>query len=216
MNAALPDSIGNLQNLTRLDVQGNALQGNCRVVPSRTSCPSSSVLTHISALPESIGQLSSLETLHVSGNAMITGRIYFQCFCSTSCPRSNVLMHIPALPDSIGQLSSLQSLNCYGCNVTGRCLGQLVVQAQVYLHDSQPFQTRSGSSPVSRSSIATRIASLVRAPSRTSTTTNTHSVLPESIGQMQSLTTLWLNANAIAGKSIFSVFVVPVVLGRVY
>jgi hypothetical protein len=35
---ALPKSIGNLQNLTLLDVQGNALQGNCRVVPSRTSC----------------------------------------------------------------------------------------------------------------------------------------------------------------------------------
>jgi Leucine-rich repeat (LRR) protein len=44
----------------------------------------------------------------------------------------------------------------------------------------------------------------------TSTTTNAHSVLPESIGQLQSLTKLWLQENAITGKSIFSVFVVPV------
>ena len=39
--------------------------------------------------------------------------------------------------------------------------------------------------------------------SRTSTTTNTHSVLPESIGQMQSLTKLWLNGNAITGTIYF-------------
>jgi Leucine-rich repeat (LRR) protein len=41
------------------------------------------------------------------------------------------------------------------------------------------------------------------------------SVLPESIGQLQSLTELWLTGNAIAGKSIFSVFVVPVDLASV-
>ena len=38
--AALPESIGNLQNLTVLRVQRNALQGKCRVVPSRTSVTS--------------------------------------------------------------------------------------------------------------------------------------------------------------------------------
>jgi hypothetical protein len=38
--AVLPKSIGNLRNLTMLNVEGNALQGKCRVVPSRTSATS--------------------------------------------------------------------------------------------------------------------------------------------------------------------------------
>jgi hypothetical protein len=38
--AALPESIGNLRNLTTLFMQGNALQGKRRVAPCRTSATS--------------------------------------------------------------------------------------------------------------------------------------------------------------------------------
>jgi Leucine-rich repeat (LRR) protein len=61
--AALPESIGNLQNLTQLEVNANALQGKCRVVP-RTSATTNVV--YVLALPDSISQLSSLEYLDCS------------------------------------------------------------------------------------------------------------------------------------------------------
>jgi hypothetical protein len=84
---ALPESICNLQNLTELEVQRNALQ----------------------ALPESIGNLQNLTYLDVEGNALqvlpesigqLSSLEYLDC-------RSNALT---VLPESIGQLSSLKFL----------------------------------------------------------------------------------------------------------
>jgi hypothetical protein len=81
-----------------------------------------------------------------------------------------------ALPDSIGQLSSLQKLDCSYCELTGTCIGLPVDLAQVHLHNFQPFQIPSGSSPPCITSIAAIVSSLVRVrvcrvvPSRTSTT----------------------------------------------
>jgi Leucine-rich repeat (LRR) protein len=73
--AALPESIGNLQNLVELYANSNQIESKFHPLCS-TSCPRSSVLTHILALPDSFGQLSSLEFLNLEGNKL-TGTIYF-------------------------------------------------------------------------------------------------------------------------------------------
>jgi Leucine-rich repeat (LRR) protein len=68
--------IESFPQLTQLAINDLGLTGRFAFRKSRTSCPSSSVLTHLSVLPESIGQLLSLESLDCSWNE-IAGTIYF-------------------------------------------------------------------------------------------------------------------------------------------
>jgi hypothetical protein len=68
--------IESFPQLTELGIDYLGLTGQFSFRKSRTSCHSSSVLTHMSVLPESIGQLLSLESLDCGGNE-IAGTIFF-------------------------------------------------------------------------------------------------------------------------------------------
>jgi Leucine-rich repeat (LRR) protein len=59
----LPATIGNLQSLIVLDVEGNLLSGTCLVQPVLR-------LTHLAALPRTMSQLQALQKLHVGRNQL--------------------------------------------------------------------------------------------------------------------------------------------------
>nr|MDA3816651.1 choice-of-anchor D domain-containing protein [Prolixibacteraceae bacterium] len=94
---SIPDSVGSLENLIELDLYNNG---------------------HSGSIPESIGNLSALEYLDLAANWNLTGSI----------------------PSSIGDMANLRNLNLRGNNLTGNIpaeIGNLTDLNYLYLYDNQ-------------------------------------------------------------------------------
>jgi internalin A len=103
--ATLPESIGQLTNLTSLDISSNRLNTLPESIGQLANLTSLNLSgNQLNALPESIGQLTSLTSLNLSGN------------------------QFNALPKSISQLTSLTSLNLSGneFNALSESIGELI------------------------------------------------------------------------------------------
>jgi internalin A len=108
---ALPESIGNLTNLTSLDLRLNRFQDLPESIGNLTKLTSLDIWNNqLTALPESIGNLTNLTSLDLSGNYLKTlpESIGNLTRLTSLNLRNN---RLKTLPESIGNLTSLTSLN---------------------------------------------------------------------------------------------------------
>ncbi|HEX3144747.1 MAG TPA: leucine-rich repeat domain-containing protein [Pyrinomonadaceae bacterium] len=180
----LPDSLAQLTQLRKLDVDGNQLtalpESLGQLTRLRTLFVSRNQLT---ALPESLGQLTQLHTLHVSRNELTTlpeslgqlTQLHTLYFFSNQ---------LTALPESFGQLTQLQELYLFNNQLTAlpESLGQLTQLQNLYLSDNQLTAL-----PESLSQL-TQLQELYLF-------NNQLTALPESLGQLTHLQELYLANN---------------------
>ncbi|KAK9910466.1 hypothetical protein M0R45_034426 [Rubus argutus] len=166
----VPESIGKLSCLEKLDLSQNGLSG---------------------MIPESIGQLSSLEELHLYGNqlsGMIPESIGHLSSLEDLYLSENQLSGM--IPESIGQLLSLRWLFLFGNRLTGtipESIGQLSSLEVLDL-----FGNRLRRIPESIGQLSS-LSLLVLSGNRLS------GRIPESIGNLSSLWQFYLSENLLTG-----------------
>ena len=152
----LPDSIGQLTMLTKLNLYGSVMSAGIRIIPKTIEnlknlqylCIDD---TLVSSLPDSIGQLTSLKTLQITGNLYISelpetiAQLYnlenleLEGGYLTSLPQNIGMLknlryldvsnnRLNYLPKTIGNLSKLEFINLIGNNLTSlpESIGNLV------------------------------------------------------------------------------------------
>ena len=158
---ALPESIGQLTNLTSLNLSHNKLIALPESIGQLTNLTSLNLDSkQLTALPESIGQLTSLTSLTLHSN------------------------QLTALPESIGQLTSLTSLTLHSNQLTAlpESIGQLTNLTSLNLRSNQLMALLESVGQL------TNLTSL-------NLSSNQLTALPESIGQLTNLTSLNLRFN---------------------
>jgi internalin A len=180
----VPESIGQLTNLTYLNLSSNQLTALPESIGQLINLTYLNLSSNqLTALPESIGQLINLTYLNLSSNQLTAlpesiGQLINLTYLNLS---SNQLT---ALPESIGQLSNLASLYLRSIQLTvlPDWIGQLSNLISLYLSDNQLTVL-----PESIGQLTNLISLYFDA--------NQLTVLPESIGQLTNLTSLNFDAN---------------------
>ena len=136
---SLPDWIGNLTNLTYLNVDDNQLTTLPDSIGNLTNLEVLSVFVNqMTTLPDSIGNLTNLNTLYIGSNQLTTlpdsiGNL-------TNLDYLNVgYNNLTTLPDSIGNLTNLTYLNLSSNQFTTLpdSIGNLTNLEKLYLDDNQ-------------------------------------------------------------------------------
>ena len=169
LQGPIPPEIGQLTNLTYLDLHGNQLTGS---------------------IPPEIGQLTNLEHLSLYGN-QLTGSIPPEISQLTNLEHLSLYGNqLTELPPEIGQLTNLQSLYLDGNQLTGSIppeISQLTNLEHLSLYGNQ----LTGSIPPEISQL-TNLEHL-------SLYGNQLTELPPEIGQLTNLTQLNLSENELTG-----------------
>jgi Leucine-rich repeat (LRR) protein len=114
--STIPDSIGNLTNLTSLGLWGNKLSTFPKWIANLTNLEGLYLSDNqLSTLSESIGNLTNLTKLGLSGNKLSTipesiGNLTNLCCLELS---DNVLRKISDLPQSVQDLIDKNELECF-------------------------------------------------------------------------------------------------------
>jgi len=180
----VPESLGNLSNLTRLYLDQNQLT----TVPESLGNLSNLTLLHLdqnqlTTVPESLGNLSNLTELFLSQNRLTTipeslGNL------SKLTQLSLYQNQLTTLPDSLGNLSNLTLLYLYQNQLTTlpESLGNLSKLTELYLHQNQ---------------LTTIPESLGNLSNLTELdlSDNQLTTVPESLGNLSNLTELYLDYN---------------------
>ena len=172
LTGSIPDSLGNLANLTRLDLDNNQLTGS---IPD--SLGNLANLTYLDldhnqltgSIPDSLGNLANLESLDLDRN-QLTGSI----------------------PDSLGNLANLESLDLDRNQLTGSIpdsLGNLANLESLNLDTNQ----LTGSIPDSLGNLANLTDLYLDNNQLTGS-------IPDSLGNLANLTDLYLYNNQLTGS----------------
>jgi internalin A len=137
--AELPEAIGQLTQLKRLDLSENQLTALPKSLGQLTQLQELDLSENrLTALPESIGQLTQLQELNLNDNQLRTlpGSIGQLTQLRELNLGSNLLS---ALPESIGQLTQLQALDLYDNQLSKlpEVIGQLTQLQGLYLFGNQ-------------------------------------------------------------------------------
>ena len=182
--ATVPDSIGLLTQLTSLDLSGNRLTTVPDSIGQLTQLTSLDLSDNrLTAVPDSIGQLTQLTSLDLSDNRLTTVPDSIgQLAQLTRLPlKSNQLT---AVPDSVGQLTQLRKLYLSKNSLTAvpDSIGQLTQLTELYLRSNQ------------LTTVPDSIGQLTQLTSL-NISSNRLTAVPDSIGQLTQLTSLDLSNN---------------------
>ena len=204
---AVPDSIGQLTNLTSLSLQDNQLTTVPDSIGQLTNLTSLNLQDNqLTTLPDSIGQLTNLNNLYLQGNQLTTvpdwiGQLINLNTLSLSANR------VTAVPDLIGQLTKLRDLFLYSNQLTTLpdSIGQLTNLTTLYLHGNQLAAVPDwiGQLP-NLNTLSLPINQVTAAPGWIGQLTtvrtldlrdNQLTAVPDWIGQLTNLTSLYLQDN---------------------
>jgi internalin A len=180
----LPESIGKLTWLQRLDVYGNQLTTLPDSVGKLVSLQTLSLFENqLTMLPDSIGKLASLKRLDAYGNRLTTlpesiGEL-------TALQRLDLDRNrLTALPESIGNLTALEMLSLSGNRLMmlPESIGNLTALRTLYLRGN-------------RLTILPESVGRLKALWKLELDTNPLTMLPDSLGKLPNLTELTLHEN---------------------
>ncbi|MBD2329954.1 COR domain-containing protein [Alkalinema sp. FACHB-956] len=180
----LPDSIGQLTNLTQLNLYNNQLTELPDSIGQLTNLTQLNLYNNqLTELPDSIGQLTNLTQLNLYNN------------------------QLTELPDSIGQLTNLTQLNLYNNQLTELpdSIGKLTNIKTLDLHDNKLVGLPDSIAQLSNLAILDiSLNELKNLPDSIGQlhglvtlylSNNQLKNIPESIGRLTNLTALYINSN---------------------
>ena len=168
---ALPESIGQLVNLTSIYASDNQLEALPESISQLTKLKFLNIsCNRLETLPESIGQLTKLTNLDISDNKLTT------------------------LPESIGQLTNLKKLNisCHRLETLPESIGQLINLTELTIRHNQLTE------------LPESIGQLTDL-TRLNVSSNKLTALPKSIDQLTNLINFQTEGNKMSEKKKFSI-----------
>jgi internalin A len=182
----IPDAIGQLTNLTMLDLSENQITQIPEALGQLANLTSLSLYSNqITQIPEGIGKLANLTMLYLSSN------------------------QITQIPEALGQLANLKRLDLYVNQITQipEAIGRLTNLTELYLFNNQITQIPEAigqlANLVDLRLFGNQITQIPEAIGQLANLTtlylnsNQITQIPEAIGQLANLTTLYLFNNQI-------------------